>query len=58
MPMQSPSSAVNPRVLSTLCRSSGAQARAAAQVRDDHAPAAISGATCGRTEAMYSYDSP
>ena len=59
VPMQRPSSAVNPRVLSTLFRSFSAHRlaplpRCATITR----PSAISGATSGRTDAMYSYESP
>ena len=57
--MQSPSSAVNPSVLSTLLRFFIAQRLAplprwATTTR----PGAISGATSGSTDAMYSYDRP
>ena len=57
--MHSPSSAVNPSVLSTLLPSFIAHRlaplpRCATITR----PSAISGATCGSTEAMYSYDRP
>ncbi len=57
--MQSPSSAVNPSVLSTLFRSRIAHRlaplpRCATMTR----PCAISGATSGRTDAMYSYERP
>ena len=59
VPMQSPSSAVNPSVLSTLFPSFIAQRlaplpRCATITR----PCAISGATVGRTDAMYSVREP
>ena len=59
VPMGRPSSAVKPIVLSTLRPACMAQSDAplprwAAITR----PAAASGATSGKTEAMYSYDSP
>lgn len=59
VPMQSPSSAVNPRLLSMLLPFLMAQRLAplprwATITR----PSAISGATRGSTEAMYSYDNP
>ena len=59
VPMQMPSSAVNPSVLSTLVRFLIAHRlaplpRCATMTR----PPAISGATSGRTDAMYSYDRP
>ena len=57
--MQRPSSAVKPSVLSTLFRAFSAQRLAplprwATITR----PSAISGATSGSTDAMYSYESP
>ena len=57
--MQSPSSAVKPSVLSTLLPSRIAHRlaplpRCATITR----PLAISGATAGNADAMYSYDSP
>ena len=57
--MQSPSSAVNPKLLSTLLPFRRAQTLAplprwATITR----PAAISGATSGNIEATYSYDRP
>ena len=59
VPMQSPSSAVKPRVLSTLLPSRMAQRlaplpRCATMTR----PCAISGATWGNAPAMYSYERP
>ena len=57
--MQSPSSAVNPSVLSTLLPSlHRAQAGAAAEVRDDDAPVGDLRRHLGSTDAMYSYDRP
>ena len=57
--MQSPSSAVKPSVLSMLLRAFMAQRlaplpRCATITR----PSAMSGATAGSAEAMYSYESP
>jgi hypothetical protein len=59
VPMHSPSSAVNPKELSTLfplCRPHrlAPLPRWATTTR----PRAISGATSGSTDAMYSYDRP
>ncbi len=59
VPMQRPSSAVKPSVLSTLLPSFSAHRlaplpRCATMTR----PSAISGATSGSTEAMYSYERP
>ena len=57
--MHRPSSAVKPSVLSTLLPFlQRAQARAAAEVRDDHAPVGDLGRHLGSTDAMYSYDRP
>ena len=57
--MQRPSSAVNPKLLSTLrppiiAHRLAPLPRCATMTR----PLAISGATRGSTEAMYSYDRP
>ena len=56
VPMQRPSSAVNPkRAVDALAILQRAQARTAAEVRDDHAPAWRSPVPrAGSTEAMYS----
>ena len=55
VPMQRPSSAVKPRVQSTLFRAFRAQRLAPVpRWATITRPSAISGATSGRTEAMYS----